>query len=402
MGYAQETGYVPADINTIMSQIMTNINTQFQLDPPYTMETFVGTNAYKYFYALAQKHQENEVKTSEIFQKLQTYFDQINARISRPVVTNPGIIEKLETEGYIASVKQMIEADAGKINICVDADDGIRAEGDIEITSYANLVDGTDDTITVGATAFTAQTGAAALGAATFQAATSNAATAESLATQINAHAVAGLLVRAQAIGVMVYLTARHGGDAGNSIALAYAQLGTGDGATVSGAFLTGGEDNEGDDENPNYDEIRLALCTLISQITVAGAVTIGTEVESIVLSNGQSFDFKFNLPNRIQTTLRLTLTLSENNQLLVGSPDVVKEDLLSKVLARYRLGRNFEPQRYFAQSDAPWTSQVLLEWSHNYDPDDAGSATWSNEIYDANYDDLFELSLDNIILVEE
>lgn len=401
MGYAQETGYIPTDIETIMASIMANINTQFQLDPPYTMETFVGTNAYKYFYALAQKYQENEVKTSEIFQKLQEYFDQINARIARPVVTNPGIIEKLETEGYIASVKQMIEIDAGKIHICVDVNDGVRAQGDIEITSYANLVDGTDDTVTVGATAFTAQVGAASPGAATFQAATSNALTAASLATQINAHAVAGALLRAQAIGVMVYLTARHGGDDGNSIALSYQQLGTGNGATVSGANLTGGDDNEGDDENPSYEEIRLALCTLISQITVAGAVTQGTESESITLTNGQSFDFKYNVPFRIPTTLRLTLTLSENNQILVGSPDDVRQLLLDNVLDRYRLGRNFEPQRYFAQSDAPWTSQVLLEYSHNYDPDDAGSATWSSAVYNANYDDLFEISLENILLVE-
>lgn len=402
MGYAQETGYTPTDIDTIMSSIMQNINTQFQLDPAYTMETFVGTNAYKYFYALAQKYQENEVKTSEIFQKLQLYFDQINARIARPVVTSPGIVEKLETEGYIASVKPMIDGDAGKIHICIDANDGVRATGSFEITSFANLIDGTDDTITVGATAFTAQAGAATPGAATFQAATSNAETAASLATQINAHATAGALVRAQAIGAVVTITARHGGDAGNSIATTYQQLGTGDGATAAAATLLGGEDNEGDDDNPSYEEIRLALCTLISQIVVGGVVTQGTEEEAIVLSNGQSFDFKYNLPNRIPVTLRLTLTLSENNQLLVGSPDDVKLALLENVNARYRLGRNFEPQRYFAQADAPWTAQVLLEYSFNYDPEDEGSATWESEIFDANYDDLFEVALDRIVLVEE
>lgn len=402
MGYAQETGYTPTDIETIMASIMANINTQFQLDPAYTMETFVGTNAYKYFYALAQKVQEGEVKTSEVFQKLQLYFDQINARIARPVVTSPGIIEKLETEGYIASVKPMIDGDAGKIHVCIDANDGVRAEGSITISSYANLVSGTDDSVTVGATVFTAQTGAATPGAGTFQAATSNAATAASLATQINAHATAGALVRAQAIGAVVYITARHGGDAGNSIALVYTDNDTNVGASVSGATLTGGEDNEGDDDNPSYEEIRLALCTLLSQIIVGGVVSQGTESEAIVLSNGQSFDFKYNLPNRIPTTLRLTLTLSENNQVLVGSPDEVKQLLLSNVQARYRLGRNFEPQRYFAQSDAPWTSQILLEYSHNYDPDDAGSATWSDDIYDAAYNDLFEIGLEDIVLVEE
>src|SRR5688500_784051 len=126
MGYSQENGYVPTDIDAIMRIFMGNINTQF--GTTFTAETFEGTNFYKYFYAIAQKLQENEVKTSEIFIKLQEYFDVTNERISRPVVTNPGIIEELEDAGYITSVKPMIEADAGKINICVDVDDGDHAE----------------------------------------------------------------------------------------------------------------------------------------------------------------------------------------------------------------------------------------------------------------------------------
>jgi len=284
----------------------------------------------------------------------------------------------------------MIEADAGKRHICIDVDDGVHATGEVEITSYANLVDGTDDTVTVGATAFTAQTGAATLGTATFQAATDNESTAESLALQINNHATAGALVRARAIGAVVLLTAIHGGEDGNTIALAYAQLGAGTGATVSGAFLADGEEAEED-----YEAKRLALCTLISQITVGGVVTVGSEVETITLTNGQAFDFKYNLPNRLETHLKLTITLSENNQVVVGSPDDVKATLLANIAERYRLGRNFEPQRYFSVVDAPWAASVLLEWS----TDD--EATWNSTVYDAAYDDLFMIDLANITLVE-
>lgn len=395
MGYSQEAGYIPTDINTIMSSIMTNINTQFNLDPAYTMETFVGTSAYKYFYALAQEAQENEVKTSEIFQKLQAYFDKINARISRPVVTNPGIIEKFSTEGYVASVKPMIDADAGKIHICVDVDDGVHAEGDITITSYANLVSGTDDSVGVAGQTFTAQTGAATPGAATFQAATSNEVTAASLAAQINAHATTSPLVIARAVGAKVLIKAKAGGVGGNSIALAYTDNDANVGATKSGTTLTGGEDNA------DYADLKEAICTLISQITVAGAVTQGTESESIVLSNGQSFDFKYNLPNLLTVHLKLTITLSENNQVVVGNPDDIKQNLIDNINARYRLGKNFEPQRYYSVIDAPWAASVLLEYSFNYDADNPGPETWSNAIYDADYRDLFDIKLENIILVE-
>lgn len=268
MGFSQESGYVPVTIETIMSSLMININAQFGTS--YTIETFTGTNLYKYYYALAQRMQENEVKTSEIFSKLQQYISITNERISRPVNTSPGIIEKLQTEGFVASVKPMIDADAGKIHICIDVDDAA------------------DD-----------------------------------------------------------------------------------------------------------YAETKLALCTLISQITVGGAVTQGSEVETIVLSNGQAFDYKFNLPNRIPVKLKLTLTTSENNQVLIGDPDETKQLLLDNILARYKLGKNFEPQRYFAQADAPWTSVVLLQWS-----DDDG-ATWSSSVFDANYDDLFDFGLEDIELVE-
>lgn len=268
MGYADESGYTPQTIEQIMTSIMTGINAQFGTS--YTYETFIGTNYYKYFYALAQRVQENEIKTSEIFEKLQQYFEVTNEIISRPAVTNQGLVGALETAGYVASVKPMIEADAGKINICVDVD----------------------------------------------------------------------------------------------SAALDYATKKT-------------------------------AIATVIKDSTVAGCVTQGAEVESIVLTNGQSFDFKYHLPNRIDVLLRLTITVSENNQAVIKSPDDIKADLLLNIGKHYRLGRNFEPQKYYSTADAPWAESVLLEWS-----DDDGDNYYST-VYEASFDDLFETPLENITLVE-
>jgi len=394
MGYAQETGYVPTDIATIMSNLMNGINAQFETT--YTVESFAGTNFYKYFYALAQELQKDETKTSEIFQKLSIYFQITNQRISRPVVTAPGILEKFASMDYVASVKPMIEVDAGKINICVDVNEGDRAKGTITITNFANLVSGTDDSVGVAGTTFTAQAGAVTPGGATFQAASSNAATATSLAAQINAHASASLLVRAIADDAVVHITALKGGTAGNSIALAYTDNDTNVGATKSGTALAGGTDD------PDYEDAKLEICELISLITTLGAVTQGSESETIVLSNGQSFDFKFHLPDRIPVWLRLTNTLSDNNQVLVGSPDDVKIKLVENVLARYRLGRNFEPQRYYSVVDAPWTSQVLLEWTTDVvDGSLAGSPTWNSTIYESEFNELFEVALERVTLVE-
>ena len=120
------------------------------------------------------------------------------------------------------------------------------ARGSVTITSYANLVSGTDDSVTIGATVFTAQAGAATPGYATFRAATSNDATALSLVAQINAHATAGALVKASIDSVdsaKVIITAISNSTSGDTIALAYTVNDTNVGATVSGATLTDSDD---------------------------------------------------------------------------------------------------------------------------------------------------------------
>lgn len=134
------------------------------------------------------------------------------------------------------------------------------ARGIITITSYANLVSGTDDSITVGATAFVAQAGAATPGQATFQAATDNDTTAASLAAQINAHATAGALVIATAVAAVVTVTAILNTTAGDTIALAYTDNDVNIGATVSGATLTDSDDT------PDY--ITLGAKVYFSDVT--------------------------------------------------------------------------------------------------------------------------------------
>lgn len=270
MGFALESGYTPLTIEEIISQFRVGINTQFNTS--YTVDSFIGTNHYKWFYPIAQRVSNNEIKTSEIFAYVQQYITVTNQRIQRPVATSPGLIENFEASEWVASVKPPIEADAGKIYVCVDVDE-----------------------------------------------------------------------------------------------------------------------------TDPDYDagdNMRLQINTIIKNSVAAGVVSMGTETDTIVLSNGQAFDFKFNLPNRVQPDIRLTVTLSDNNQVVVATPEEVKETLIANIAAKYRLGRDFEPQKYFTTNDAPWASKVLLEY-------DIGSG-FVNDIFEADYDDLFEVLLENITLVEE
>lgn len=274
MGFASDSGYTPVSIDTMMLSIMDNVNTQF--GTTYTRDTFIGTNFYKYLYALVQRLQENEVKTSEIFVYLQQYFKITNEKISRPAVTNQGLADAITAAGFICSIKPMIDDDAGKINICVDK---MVASGNWE--------------------------------------------------------------------------------------------------------------------DDPAYATDKLAVATIIKNSTCAGGVTQGDEVTTLTLTNGQDFDFKYTLPNRISVDLRLTLTLSENNQTAIASDDDVKAALLANVMSRYQLGKDFEPNRYWSVQDSPWASTVLLEWSTN------GGSDYSSTVFEADFDDLYQIDLSRLHIVE-
>lgn len=267
MSYSSENGYVPESIDTIMESVMENINAQF--GESYDYGSFVGTNFYKYFYALVQKLQENEVKTSEIFLKLQGYFTITNEKVQRPVVTYPGIVSYLKTNGFTASVKPPIDADAGKLYVAVILDNG-----------------------------------------------------------------------------------------------------------------------------DPDFAADKLEVNTLLSQVVVAGVITQGDQVSSILLSNGQSFDFKFKLPVSYATKLRLTTTISPNSGYAVPTGEEIRALILANVRAKYNIGMNFEPQRYFTIVDAPWASSILLEWSND------NGVTWYSSIYVSNYDEFFNVQLENISVV--
>jgi hypothetical protein len=132
-----------------------------------------------------------------------------------------------------------------------------------------------------------------------------------------------------------------------------------------------------------------------LSQSVVAGNPTYGTEEEAIVLSNGQSFDFKFYLPDRIPTLLRLTIPVSENNQFFIEPPENSRILLFQNIQERYALGKNFEPQKYFDVDDAPWSSGPLLEYSID------DGENWLTAVFEAEFDELLDFGLEDIEIVE-
>ncbi len=114
------------------------------------------------------------------------------------------------------------------------------ARGLVTITSYANLIATSNDTLKVGATTFTFKGSPSTEGEV--GAVTDNATTAANLVTKINAHSVAGLLFVASRVGAAVTITAKSNATAGASIDLVYTDTHSVDiGLTVDDITFTGG-----------------------------------------------------------------------------------------------------------------------------------------------------------------
>lgn len=148
------------------------------------------------------------------------------------------------------------------------------------------------------------------------------------------------------------------------------------------------------DDTDPEYDDIKEEICQIISDYTCAGVVSIGTESEDITISNGQQFTYAFNLPDKTVTLLRVTITVSDNTNIAVPSDEDIRNAIFLNIANRYRLGWDFEPQKYYTIGDAPWASEILVEYSI-----DDGS-NWETEIFEAEYDEFLEIALEDITLV--
>lgn len=148
-------------------------------------------------------------------------------------------------------------------------------------------------------------------------------------------------------------------------------------------------------EDDPAFEAKKLEICETLRDHVVGGIVNVGSESLELTITNGQLFEFSFNLPDETEVYLQLTITVSRNNQSVIESPDNVKLKLLSNIEARYSLGLDFEPERYFTPVDAPWAGDILLEYSV-----DEGE-NWSDETYEANYDEIFRVKLENIAVIE-
>lgn len=134
-----------------------------------------------------------------------------------------------------------------------------------------------------------------------------------------------------------------------------------------------------------DYAGIKADILELLKNNTVAGISFKGAERGFRTLSNGQDMEFAYDLPNKTDIYLKLTITLSNDTNILVDSEEEIKNKLIDNIGQMYALGRKFEPARYFTVSrDAPYAADILLEYKKE------GEETYSSQVYQSKYTDLF------------
>lgn len=141
--------------------------------------------------------------------------------------------------GNLVSVGVASGDSASTIAANVAAALGLHAHGEVEFDGA-----GAGDNITIGATTFLAVTGSVTGGNSNYSVDGTDANAAASLAAQVNAHPVAGRVVRAYSSGPITYLLAIVGGTAGNTIALTSVN-GSTTPVTGSGTLTGGGVDTD-------------------------------------------------------------------------------------------------------------------------------------------------------------
>jgi len=150
------------------------------------------------------------------------------------------------------------------------------------------------------------------------------------------------------------------------------------------------------DDTDPDYATIKQELLELISTFIAGGMFFEGTEQGDVVISNGQNFPFAYFLPNRRRTYMRITLKKSDNSNIEIPDDVTLRTLVRDNVLARYKMGWDFEPERYLTQAEVLWAADLTIEYSFNL-------IGWDTEVYQASFDDLLQVALGDIqIYIED
>lgn len=262
MSFSVTNGYSPRSYETILQECVAVVNEEFKTN--YTVETFKGTNLWKYLYATIQGLMTVENNIAELGVKLQDYIRTQNEELIIHRSSVDGIMQAIKDElNLVSSLKPASSsADAGEIYLAVDID-----------------------------------------------------------------------------------------------------KLGA------------------------DYDIKKQEILTTLHKYLTAGLHYNGTEKGTVTATNGQPFQYAYELPTEKALKIKIQVKVSENNNLFVETTNSIKEKFLNNFAEIYRLGFDLEPQQYLNISrDLPFASEITIQYSTN------SGSSWATEVLESDYKTKFTI----------
>lgn len=147
------------------------------------------------------------------------------------------------------------------------------------------------------------------------------------------------------------------------------------------------------DNESPDYPQTKQNILAKLKEYCTAGLYFSGSESGQVIASNGQPFNFGYELPTIVNMRVKITPTISDNTTAFIQNSSQIKEKFLENFNSMYKLGLDFEPEKYLdIRNDLPFASQIKIEWSINE------GSSWSEEVWKSAYNQ--KLNLSNVEVV--
>ena len=147
------------------------------------------------------------------------------------------------------------------------------------------------------------------------------------------------------------------------------------------------------DNSSDDYPQIKQSILEALKKYCTAGLYFNGTERGDVIASNGQPFNFAYDLPTKVDMQVKITVTVSDNTKAFIENSAQIKEKFLANFESMYKLGLDFEPEKYLnIRNDLPFASKIKIEWSLN-------GESWSSEVWKSAYNQKLNLSTIEVII---
>lgn len=145
------------------------------------------------------------------------------------------------------------------------------------------------------------------------------------------------------------------------------------------------------DDAREDYSKIKQRILLLLHKNMGAGLFYEGSERGNITASNGQSFEYAFELPTTTALKVKINVKVSDNTTRMIETPTSIKEKFLENFKNIYRLGFDFEPSVYLCRDDLPFASEIKTTYSTD------GGSTYKDVILEALFDEKITIDPDDV-----